>query len=444
MSEELQQEKDLVILPEEARERGEMFLAVLNCNGRKVENVLCQLSKLDIHSRKATLHFYPTQEQVFGLWGSAFIGVKGRHRYGSIEDEFTIDQVWINKPSSQGTNCGVRFVTQCSGIPAEIRKTHLSPTPKTRSKSVIGEYFISSCLFAELVADDLIQHRNAKKYGFEWQRITYTLESGSTAEFKRDKQTTYRNGREEHFNYLMLRLKSLDVDAETLLAEAQALVLLAAFASRELAVINCYFYSRGKNTLLTHWYFNNPQAPKRRKFEEPLIPRDRNICKTFLGPAYAIRYRSNHRELLDAAIYALLAPRRSVENTIVRLFSGLQSALGFGLGAAKKGGKRMLIKQLYLEFTKKHALDLSDLWPLFDRTGGPCLYDVRNALVHGDVISQKDLPSLFIAAENLCAILERVLLLILQWDVQQSGSSKSVLSHELASQWNEARGQLHL
>jgi hypothetical protein len=87
---------------------------------------------------------------------------------------------------------------------------------------------------------------------------------------------------------------------------------------------------------------------------------------------------------------------------------------------------------------------LDDLWPLLDQSGGTCLWDIRNAAVHGDVFTEAHAKALKFAVQNLEWILERILLTALGWDFEISAVSKQYLRLFDAYHWKTQQRSLKL
>ena len=105
-------------------------------------------------------------------------------------------------------------------------------------------------------------------------------------------------------------------------------------------------------------------------------------------------------------------------------------------------GTRIPIKKLFEVFVSSYDVRLDDLWPLFDNSSGPSLYDIRNAIAHGEFLSPGKFMALNYAQENLNWTVERILLTILGWQVEQSKVRPDFLrSWSLAHNWRAARGQ---
>ena len=91
---------------------------------------------------------------------------------------------------------------------------------------------------------------------------------------------------------------------------------------------------------------------------------------------------------------------------------------------------RFPLKQVFLDFCEEFSVDLDDLWPVFGN-GKVCgLAEVRNKLIHGEVFPTLTHRALDFAHENLGYVLERMVLGMLNYDVENTNCSKFFLKNE--------------
>ena len=88
---------------------------------------------------------------------------------------------------------------------------------------------------------------------------------------------------------------------------------------------------------------------------------------------------------------------------------------------------RIPLQIAFENFCNAYDIDLSDLWPLFNKNNTIGLSDIRNKLIHGDEFHVKYHDALWVAEENLRFILERSLTKILGWPVEKTEVSKDIL-----------------
>jgi hypothetical protein len=121
---------------------------------------------------------------------------------------------------------------------------------------------------------------------------------------------------------------------------------------------------------------------------------------------------------------------------IMKSYSGKQRCYMYGnLDALRRIPLRIVFEQ----FCSEYNIDVSDLWPLY-RTGNMIgLSDIRNKLIHGDKISYDYIKMLSDAEDSLHYMIERILLAIMGYPVENSDVSKSTLSHDpYRLNWTEA------
>jgi hypothetical protein len=124
------------------------------------------------------------------------------------------------------------------------------------------------------------------------------------------------------------------------------------------------------------------------------------------------------------------------------VFSGLQSLLWF---VYRNGGgteKRVPIKKLFEIFNARYYTKLDDIWPLFDNTSSPSLYKIRNTIAHGEFLDPGKYIVVSCAQENLNWTVERMLLTIFEWPIEQSKvNSEYLRSWSKAYDWAAFRSQ---
>jgi hypothetical protein len=92
---------------------------------------------------------------------------------------------------------------------------------------------------------------------------------------------------------------------------------------------------------------------------------------------------------------------------------------------------------VFERFVEKYQIDISDLWPV---TGKGSLLELRNRIVHGEVFSQLQAWALSSATQHLQWLLERIVLTILGWPIEQSRVSAQALKFMCAYvDWKEDR-----
>lgn len=112
---------------------------------------------------------------------------------------------------------------------------------------------------------------------------------------------------------------------------------------------------------------------------------------------------------------------------IMKNYSGEQRSYMYG---KLNELNRIPLRIVFEKFCSEYNIDVSDLWPLY-RTGNIIgLSDIRNKLIHGDIISSEFIKMLSEAKSSLQYMLERVLLTIMGYSANNSDVSKMLLSND--------------
>jgi len=441
-------DKPEVMVPEEATDRGPILRGELKSPEISVSDVLAQFEKLTPNSKRAKVYFYPTLEQAKTLFHSrspfAFEG-SWSPREGTRE-HWRSPEIWL-KPSTSISFEEMRCLTFCSGKAVDL---HINTTyddalnRDDRQRGFPTARFVANrCFLLQILATNEEEPGSALEAEMERPTYNFELRDNAQAEIKRqvfsrsfgiEKEVT-KSG----YSIFVHGFKN----AEIVVRDIECLLILASFASRERSVF--WHWSIDDEPALNnrYWRFGMKKWPKRRDGQEPLLPRDSAECNKFLSSALKACLSSTSNQFLDAAVYALLDRDLPLETKIVRLLSGIQSALLFAV-PKQNATKRALIRDLYEDYKKAYDLDLSDLWPLFDQKTGVSLTEIRNFVVHGGVFTERDWMALSYAVENLHWILERILLVALGWDIALSSVSPRKLRLYCAYDWRTQQQSLRL
>lgn len=105
---------------------------------------------------------------------------------------------------------------------------------------------------------------------------------------------------------------------------------------------------------------------------------------------------------------------------------------------------RFPFSQIFKKFCGRHALDLSDLWPLVGRAEEWPLMEIRHRLVHGDAFARRPPEAILCAREHLRWTAARMVLAALGWPVALSGLSAAHLAGagSVYTGWREERAKL--
>ena len=414
----------------------------LRSDSASYPGMLVQFSKMFPKSRKGKIHLYPTPEQARRLFAVpppfSFEGTLFRE--DKVQEFWKASGIWMHSGSEMHYKEAL-FLTSPWGTIEDLTVTSRSLDPQQRTAQS-GWYVVDACFLFEILANhDADDETRAKKFNLPIRSFSVTLSGGATAEIRKFLKSHIPGPlKETKRNGFSITVKDQQ-DADATKKDIEALTILASFASRERTALRHWFVDDGNDSTQRHWTFNIPKFDRRPRGLEPLVPRNHGECASFLTQALSVYRSSLHSEILDAAIYALLSDKLTLEVKIVRLVSGIQSALVFALQEPRISSQQRIGEQ-YDKFLAKYSPDFSDLWPLTGNRSS--LTRIRNAAVHGEIFGQNDWTALGYAAENLHWILERIILLSLGWDFQKSTVSPAALRLYNAYHWQAEQQKLRV
>ena len=433
------------VVPMEATERGSLVLGELKSEEATFPSILAQFSKVQPSSRRAKIFLYPTLDQTKRLFAmrSPF---SFRGEYWATQDVrevWAADGIWLQSGSEIGGK-DRKYWSAPSGDIESLEISSISTGDLFESSEPFAWFTANHCFVLQVLAnpeDEDIE--KAKQFGFERNKFRLELSDGATAEIKqyiRSQQLgPLKELKKKGYSIHVRNYKNVEVARK----DVEALMILASFGSREQTMFSHWSWAPGTGEMMRHWRFNAKKFRERDSHTDPLLPRDRAACSTFLKTAFPVYRSALHTELLDAAVYALMSRKQVLEVRIARLFSGVQGALVFGL-QEPRGTARPKMRELYDNFLTKYGNHFDDLWPLLWASQGPSLSDLRNAVAHGDTFTETDFLGLSYATQNLEWTLERILLLALGWSIEQSYVSARSLQLFHAYQWRSVQSNLTL
>lgn len=258
-------------------------------------------------------------------------------------------------------------------------------------------------------------------------------------------------------------------------------LLLVSFAERRRCI--CVGWEGIDSTKIVNFYRRNLSFPKKKErdsYPGNLIElRDFN---KFIRIAYRKFIKIKHQELLRQALHYMTSDHeKTIETAFVSTYSAIetlslrfkkmhrldtvmndekwdifhkelkkfikeQSVLrGSSLGYKRRSVYKKLpelnrasFSYIFDKMCEKYKVDLSDLWPVVDRSEGVSLTDIRNKLVHGEYIDRIQRRAIIFAHENLRWIAERIILSILGCPVEDTRINKHFLAAHGGS-WREER-----
>ncbi len=435
------------VVPYETKDRGSMMVGELRSEAAIFPNMLAQFSKFHPYTRKAEVHLYPTLEQVKTLYAlrSPF-AFTAEHRVNEeIQETWRAQGIWLKFGSRIGIGSPI-FWSAPFGEVESLEIVSASAGDLFKSATPNAWFAVNRCFLFQLLANpDEEDIESAKRYGFARKEPFFlTVSDGANAEVTRRPRARSTKGlteiTKEGYSVTIRGYK----DVEAMRQDAEAIMILASLASRERTMFWHWSSSSGQGDMKRIWSFNARKFPKRIDHHEPLILQGTDAAQRFMVTAFPLYRSALHRPHFDSAVYALMANELVLELRIARLFAGIQGALVFAL-QEPRGKNRPQMRALFDKFIARFGDHFADLWPLLkDPNRGSSLSDLRNAVVHGDTFGEEDFFALSFASENLSWILERILLLALGWNIDDSDVSSRGLKNFSGYQWRAEQAKLKL
>lgn len=421
------------------------FRASLGTTYGRVTGVPCTVLLPKRVTDAVVLKFYPSRAQLPRLQASPVFSLRGRTRWNDRAYEFRATEVWVGKGPWTGHRQGIAVHSDFSGEPIDFEFRWYERRKVRNVRIERGTFWLTPHRLVNAALSLERSYTGAVRVRIV-TRPRFTLRTGITLHFRHHFKYV-ESGADETatFSELVAEFKPKrpldEASLASMIGDLDDWLLLASLAARHRCVCTGYEYS-GSRTFVT-FYRRNLTLPTKREvsFNETLI--DVPEFYPFMRMAYRTFGRSNYKELLRQAIYPLADDReRTLESSYMGLFSGLESAF---LSVARSQGwnKKQwpTISDGFKLFQTTHNVDLSDLWPLLDKSKGKTLTQIRNRVVHGDYLSPAQLNALGYAELHLRWTLERVVLALVGWPISSSRAAKSFLASNMTahSSWQQYR-----
>jgi hypothetical protein len=251
----------------------------------------------------------------------------------------------------------------------------------------------------------------------------------------------WRAGETISFRELVAGFRAGNPDILTVSKDLDDFLLLTSFATRHRCVCTGWTYTNSHGDLIEH-YRRDIAIPKEKTISTNDTLIDIAEFPKFIRAAYRSFCRFTEKEQFRSALYPLVNDADSpTEMSYFGLFSALESALLFADRTFHLFPKRhQTLHERWRLFQARYSVDVSDLWPLTDRTGGITLAGLRNKVAHGEYLNPAQTLALLYAGQHLRWTVERVVLSLLGWPVPQSKVRPSFLAHMHAyHNWRPSR-----
>lgn len=451
-----------------------------------VEDVLCKIFLPKRLTEKIELYFYPNEEQrrkLEGIFEFSIIGeLKGFS--GKAMAEIQANKVYFKNRSTEywGNN-----ITESTfiGNPIDLKVIDFfhDDIKDTEQKTVGSFWLTSSKLISP--AKTIVQSYNGNVEVKTVRQFKFTLANDIPLIF------------DTHFHYLKNE-EGDDITFTELVAEFEIgtdkqdakdiendivgylddFLMLVSFAERRRCI--CLGWGIGEPKTYTKYYRRDlviPDIRKEHSFSDMLI--DISDFEDFIKQAYNKFIEIEPKDLIRQAIQYTISvydTERTLESLFLSLYSTLETLLlhfrkdhqlETVFASEKELGdfrddiknwlknhpklsndkqKRILIYEKLPELNRIsfstafeqlcnfYSVDLSDLWPLTKNSEGISLSEIRNKLIHGEVINTEpeQLRAFIGAKEHLQWIVERLILAFLGWTISKSNINKDYLARKMA------------
>lgn len=413
--------------------------------GTAVSGVVCGVFLPKRLTDPIKLRFQPTPAQATRL-NLALLAARlpemsfnATTRFGNRRIVFSADKVWCSSIST-GHRYGIPFVSDFTGEPTDFHMTHFgigAPARRRGAFSLTPNRVINTGMIIIPSYTGNVRVRRAP-------RPRFSLRNGVRLVFT--KHFSYeKDDRDEAISFSELaaefRLTGKTQNISDVSKDLDDFLLLSSFAARHRCVSLGWTYTDSRGNIVHH-YRRDIAIPK----EKDISSRDTLIDITefpkFIRAAYRRFCGFTEKDQFGRAIYPLISDAdKTTEMSYFSLFSGLESALLFADRTFHifPRGHRPLHER-WTVFHAKYSVDISDLWPVTDKTNGITLVQLRNKVAHGEYLNPGQTLALLYAREHLRWAVERVVLSLLGWPVAKSRVRAGSLGHLYPyNNWKQAR-----
>jgi hypothetical protein len=431
--------KRVLIPKRETGDANHLVYARLTTPHGVVPGVLCEVFLPKFKSKEPCFKFYPTAKQSDFLQHIWAFDLSATIRNAGRTITLRADEV-MSSGLATGVRDGIPFLHSFDGSPLSVERTIASGRGNGK-RIVKGAFHLTACPVintASIIERSYTGDVNIKRIVVP----TFTLGCGLKLEFK--KHFEMREGKEKESittSHLTAEFEATTplprVQFPEAAEEFQEFLTLASFASRYRCVCARWNAVDDRGSLTEHFQQNLlfPDAPQPGP-EQTLI--DLADFIDFAGPTFTLYRSFADRSFVNNAMFALAGERPIVNDRFLVFFTALESLLLHARHSTGKAKGKASLKDLFDDFQQSYSVDISDLWPLIDRSKGRSLKDIRNRIAHGQPLSSREEYFLSWAVENLRWLVERMLLAILKWPVRKSKACKEFLTYFTAHDWSHA------
>lgn len=448
------------------------FFSTIKSGGEEYCRVLTKLVLPRKMSESLVLHFFPGKETGKSLDGlfefSLSAEIKGFN--GVLEKTICSNRVYWESSSTRWW-AGEICEQQLTGSPQDLLISYVRPGLQSSKEGVSGSFYLTPCEY-------LRPHKSFTYLGSgevnvrTGKLLEFTLRNGVNLIFDSVyKSEDTEEGECVSFSELIAKFKNVSGAAAEIerdyLDDLNDFLWLVSFAHRKRCV--CVGWEVNDSKGIHTFYRRGITIPSFRaqNSNETLITGLDFV--SFLKVAYAKFIKTEPREFILQAIFAVTGENNTIEERFSRLFSALETLVlkyrrdsdaefilapndwkaiqedlkktikTHPLLSDKKGKRSQIYEKLpelnrvsfqtaFKEFCKFHSIKIDDLWPVCEGNDAIPLMKIRNRLVHGEPFSLKQLMVLSKATNHLEWIVERIVLAVLDWPVSNSRVADFYLS----------------
>lgn len=469
--------------------RKENFALYVTCTreGYRVEGIPCKFYLPVKRDEPILLTLHPSNEQkrIIEYWWEFSIEGESKYESGEIHMRVYAGRVYWKNEEHQHiywSHENIEDILACEPTDLKIIRYPASASQGEESHKLEGAFWITP---SSLLSHAKILHPQDGG-GFSVQTVhqqIFNLTDDLSLTY-RDEYRSYRNDRDEKVWFsepvLEYKLNSREDKAKIIDEELELLndfLLLLSFISRHRTV--WLGWEMANHHSHTTYFRKDIVLPdkKRRSYDDELI----SLANTeeFMNTVFREFASTEHIESLRRAINYTI-PRRGeyVDSSFILLyaaletlvldyrrkkslefiftekkqFDSLQSELRKWLKQqsaieinSKTRGRiyeklpelnRIAFSTAFNEFCNEYNVNVEDLWPVVGSPKEMPLSEIRNKIVHGDVMDYERRGLLHCARENLRWCVERMILSILRWPVEKSRASNQYLKNAKVTMYN--------
>lgn len=456
------------------REENHLVKATVIVNGAQLTDVPCKIFLPERIQEKPYLILKPSKETANRIMafhkGALRASVYGFNK--EIELSIEAPEVYFSGSSTKYWGDGVSDST-VPGDPQDLHVVRHIRTDVNAQRTQIT-FWISPNQFLTPLMLSTSSYTGDLKYE-RLRNIEFLIKNEVRLAFEKHfRSKSAENGDFIQWSFLVA-CAELDVPAdaavtikENILPDVDDFLLIASFAARQKTA--CLGWTASDNNSYTTFYRGNyvfPDTFVDNGIDDGVI--DIIDFERFIQTCYPEFLEFENKLAIRNALYSILPSQSgTLETTFLKVFAGLETlvldfrrmedlefiipevswnSLKKYLQMCLKNStepkletmqrasmynklnelNRVSLREAFDLFCKKYSVDLTDLWPIFGEKDLVGLADIRNKLIHGDPFPHEIFESLVVANEHLQYIVERVLIRIFKWNVQETKISPAYL-----------------